>query len=97
VQDCQVAVLCVVLSAVTATVMVVLLSVPTDCVTVVDRTTGSLSTAITLNVWVPVMVVIRVTAGAYRTQFCWNVAGRRHIRVVLVVSSQHIPVVLMYM
>jgi len=77
--------------------MVVLLFVPTDCVTVVDRTTGSLSAAITLNVLVPVMAVIHVTAGAYKTQICQNVTDRRHIRVVLLVSSQHIPVVLMYM
>lgn len=58
------AVLCAVLSAVTATAMTILSSVPTDCVIVMDRTTGSLATAIMLNVWVPVMVVVRVTAGA---------------------------------
>jgi hypothetical protein len=84
-----------VLCAVPATVITVLLSVPTDCVTVVDKTTGSLATPIMLNVWLPVMVVVHVTAGAYKTQICQNVTDSRHVRVVLAVRSQHIPTVLM--
>jgi hypothetical protein len=97
VQDCQAAVLCAVLSAVQAAVMTVPLSVPVECVTVMDRRTGSLATAIMLNVCVPVMVVIHVKAGASKIQLSWKVTDRRHIRVIFMVSSQHIPVVLMYM
>ena len=75
----------------TAVLCAVLRAVPATLMT------GSPATQIMLNVWVPALVVIHVIAGAYKTQICRNVTDRRPIRVILVVRSQRIPIVLMYM